>query len=130
MNLAAVPFTSHCALLKIGGGARFYPVLTKNPVTVRDSKTNNAAGVEMSRNAVPGSTTDGSTANPSPQVAPTGYRVAIVPGALEVSARLATADELRNLVKVLSASIAILADDQDDCDAVSLTKRIAQTSAA
>ncbi len=62
--------------------------------------------------------------------APTGYRVAIVPGALEVSARLATAEELRNLVKVLSASIAILADEsRDDCDAVSLTKRLAQTSA-
>jgi hypothetical protein len=47
-----------------------------------------------------------------------------------VSARLTTADELRNLVKVLSASIAILADAQDDCDAASLAKRLAQNSAA
>ena len=74
----------------------------------------------MSRNAIPGTST----------ATPTGYRVAIVPGALEVSARLATADELRDLVKVLSASITILADAQDDCDAASLTKRLAQTSAA
>jgi hypothetical protein len=84
----------------------------------------------MSQNATPGSTIDGSTPNVPPTVAPTGYRVAIVPGALEVSARLATADELRNLVRVLSASIAILADAQDDCDPVSLPKRLAETSAA
>jgi hypothetical protein len=85
----------------------------------------------MSRNAIPGSTTDGSAANVAPTAAPTGYRVAIVPGALEVSARLTTADELRNLVRVLSASIAILADTQDDgSDAGSLTKRLAQASAA
>lgn len=79
----------------------------------------------MSRNAIPGSTADGST-----QVAPTGYRVAIVPGALEVSARLATADELRNLVRVLSASITILADAQEDHDPSNLSKRLAKTNAA
>jgi hypothetical protein len=63
--------------------------------------------------------------------AATGYRVSIVPGALEVSARLATAEELRNLVKVLRASIAILSDDPaDDPEAVTLTKRLAQAGAA
>jgi hypothetical protein len=76
----------------------------------------------MSQNTLPGSTTTSPAA--------TGYRVAIVPGALEVSARLATADELRNLVKVLNASIAILADTEDDGDTASLTKRLAKTSAA
>jgi hypothetical protein len=34
----------------------------------------------------------------------TGYRIALVPGALEVSARLASNDELDILVKVLEAN--------------------------
>jgi hypothetical protein len=97
---------------------------------VGEGKTSNVTGAEMIRNAVTGSTTDGSTVSNTPAVASTGYRVAIVPGALEVSARLATADELRNLVRVLSASIAILADAEDEPDPASLTKRLAQTNAA
>jgi hypothetical protein len=97
---------------------------------VGEGKTSNVTGAEMSRNAIPGNTTDGPTVSVTPAVAATGYRVAIVPGALEVSARLATADELRNLVRVLSASIAILADADDECDPASLTKRLAQTNAA
>ena len=97
---------------------------------VGEGKTSNVTGAEMSRNAVTGSTTDGSTVSGTPAVTSTGYRVAIVPGALEVSARLATADELRNLVRVLSASIAILADAEDEPDPASLTKRLAQTNAA
>ncbi|HXG78438.1 MAG TPA: hypothetical protein VNJ31_03735 [Methyloceanibacter sp.] len=36
--------------------------------------------------------------------AQTGYRIALVPGALEVSARLASNDELDILVKVLEAN--------------------------
>jgi hypothetical protein len=87
----------------------------------------------MSRNtmAATGSTTERSSANGVPTPAPTGYRVSIVPGALEVSARLGTAQELRNLVKVLNASIAILADEsQDNSEAVSLTKRLSQATAA
>jgi hypothetical protein len=36
--------------------------------------------------------------------ASSGYRVALVPGALEVSARLASNDELDILVKVLEAN--------------------------
>jgi hypothetical protein len=39
---------------------------------------------------------------------PTGYRVYLVPGGLEISARLGTAEELRNLVKLLRAGIVIL----------------------
>jgi hypothetical protein len=42
--------------------------------------------------------------------APTGYRVSVVPGALEVSARLVTPEEARNLVKVLRAGITALED--------------------
>jgi len=36
-------------------------------------------------------------------VPPTGYRVSILQSALEVSARLATAEELQNLIKVLQS---------------------------
>ena len=65
-----------------------------------------------------------------PSATPTGYRVSLVPGALEVSARLGTAEELRNLVKVLRASIVILDDaTEGDTDSpVSLTKRVAEVS--
>jgi hypothetical protein len=49
---------------------------------------------------------------------PTGYRVCIVPGALEVSARLDDPEEIRNLVKVLRAGIVVLEDTADgDMDA-------------
>jgi hypothetical protein len=40
----------------------------------------------------------------SAATANSGYRVALVPGALEVSARLASNDELDILVKVLEAN--------------------------
>ena len=43
-------------------------------------------------------------ANGSGATANTGYRIALVPGALEVSARLASNDELDILVKVLEAN--------------------------
>jgi hypothetical protein len=39
---------------------------------------------------------------------PTGYRVAVVPGAIEVSARLCTPDDVRNLMRVPRAGYAIL----------------------
>jgi hypothetical protein len=74
----------------------------------------------------------GNTANESPNVigtqatAPTGYRVSILPGALEVSARLASAEELRNLVKVLQANTAIWADSAGDEPPLSLSKRLAK----
>jgi len=43
----------------------------------------------------------------APAAAPTGYRVSISTTALEISARLATPDELNNLVKILQANAAI-----------------------
>jgi hypothetical protein len=42
-----------------------------------------------------------------------GYRVALVPGALEVSARLASNDELDILVKVLEANKGSLGKSPD-----------------
>jgi hypothetical protein len=70
---------------------------------------------------------------PSPPTAaavPTGYRVAVVPGALEISARLGTPEEVRNLMKVLRAGILILEDttEGDMDEPLSLTNRIAVTS--
>jgi hypothetical protein len=44
------------------------------------------------------------------RVLPTGYRVSL----LEVGARLGTPEEVRNLVKILRAAIAILEDTAED----------------
>ena len=45
---------------------------------------------------------------PQPSAAnPTGYRISIFPAAVEISARLASAEELQMLVKVLQANAAI-----------------------
>ena len=41
-------------------------------------------------------------------VAPTGYRVSISHGALEISARLAKPDELQFLIKILQAQATIM----------------------
>jgi hypothetical protein len=46
-------------------------------------------------------------------LAQTGYRVSLVPGALEVSARLASNDELDILVKVLEANKGILSNSSE-----------------
>ena len=58
---------------------------------------------------------------------PTGYRVAVVPGAIEVSARLSTPEDVRNLMKVLRAGYSILEDtaDGDMDEPLNLTKRVA-----
>jgi len=50
-----------------------------------------------------------------------------VPGALEISARLGTPEEVRNLMKVLRAGILILEDtaEGDMDEPLSLTKRMA-----
>jgi hypothetical protein len=53
---------------------------------------------------------------PTASAMPTGYRVGVVPGAIEVSARLGTAAEVRELIKVLRAGILIFADDGDTDD--------------
>ena len=53
-----------------------------------------------------------SETEPSAQTASamsTGYRVGVVPGAIEVSARLSTAQEVRQLIKVLRAGILVFA---------------------
>ena len=47
---------------------------------------------------------------PTEQSVPTGYRVNLLPGALEICARLGTPEEVRNLIKVLRAGILILQD--------------------
>jgi hypothetical protein len=47
---------------------------------------------------------DSTPAATAAATASSGYRVALVPGALEVSARLASNDELDILVKVLEAN--------------------------
>jgi hypothetical protein len=67
---------------------------------------------------------------PTAAAVPTGYRVAVVPGALEISARLGTPEEIRNLMKVLRAGILILEDttEGDMDEPLSLTNRIAVTS--
>jgi hypothetical protein len=49
-------------------------------------------------------------ASPYGLALPTGYRVAVVPGAIEVSARLVEPNEVRNLMKVLRAGCTILED--------------------
>ena len=63
---------------------------------------------------------------------PTGYRVAVVPGAIEVSARLCTPEDVRNLMKVLRAGYAILEDTTDgDMDRpLTLTRPVAKVSVA
>jgi hypothetical protein len=63
---------------------------------------------------------------------PTGYRVAVVPGALEISARLVNPEEIRNLMKVLRAGITILEDTTDgDMDKpLTLSNRVAAVGGA
>jgi hypothetical protein len=65
-------------------------------------------------------------ATPTVTAAPTGYRVSVVPGALEVSARLVNPEEARNLMKALRAGIAALEDttEGDMDEPLRLTKRV------
>ena len=60
----------------------------------------------------------------------TGYRVGIVPGAMEVSARLGTPQEVRELIKVLRAGILIFATDGDVDIPESFTHRVGAIRAA
>ena len=85
----------------------------------------------MSTNIASAKSTGTESSTPMAAV-PTGYRVAVVPGALEISARLGTPEEVRNLVKVLRAAIALLVDiAEDDVEKpLSLTKRVAAINAA
>jgi hypothetical protein len=70
---------------------------------------------------------------PSAQTAsamPTGYRVGVVPGAIEVSARLSTPQEVRQLIKVLRAGILVFATDADADIPKNVTHRVAAIKAA
>jgi hypothetical protein len=69
--------------------------------------------------------------SPTASGVPTGYRVAVVPGALEVSARLGTPEEVRNLMKVLRAGIVILEDttEGDMDEPINLTPSAMRRSA-
>jgi hypothetical protein len=87
------------------------------------SKAISIAGDEMSASSNP------SEAPNVQATAPTGYLVSIVPGAIEVSARLATADELRGLVQALTVSMAIL-PGPPQADIESLSKRLTKANAA
>ena len=62
----------------------------------------------------------------------TGYRVAVVPGAIEVTARVVEPDELRNLIKVLRVGCTILEDTtEEDMDKpLTLTTTAPRVSAA
>jgi hypothetical protein len=67
---------------------------------------------------------------PTASAMPTGYRVGVVPGAIEVSARLGTEAEVRELMKVLRASILIFATDADVDIPGNLSHRVAAIKAA
>jgi len=80
----------------------------------------------MSTNTASAKST-GTESSPMAAVVPTGYRVAVVPGALEISARLGTPEEVRNLMKVLRAGILILEEtaEGDMDEPLSFTRRVA-----
>ena len=63
---------------------------------------------------------------------PTGYRVTVVPGAIEVTARLVEPNEVRNLMKVLQAGCIILEETTDgNLDKpLNLTRPLPRVSAA
>ncbi len=61
---------------------------------------------------------------------PTGYRVSVWPDAIEVSARLGAAGEVRELIKVLRAGILVFATDGDAEVPEALTHRVAAIRAA
>jgi len=62
----------------------------------------------MSGNTAPAPESTPASSNP-PAGPSTGFRISILPTALEISARLATAEELQSLVKILQANAAIWA---------------------
>jgi hypothetical protein len=86
-------------------------------------------GAEMSGNIASEKSNGTEPSTPMASAVPTGFRVCLVPGALEISARLATPEEVRSLMKVLRAGIVMLEDttEGDMDEPVRLTKRVAQT---
>ena len=67
---------------------------------------------------------------PTASAMPTGYRVGVVPGAIQVSARLGSAAEVRELIKVLRAGILIFANDGDADLQGNFAHRVAAIKAA
>jgi hypothetical protein len=89
-------------------------------------------GAEMSGNIASEKSNGTEPSTPMASAVPTGFRVCLVPGALEISARLATPEEVRSLMKVLRAGIVMLEDttEGDTDEPVRLTKRVAALNAA
>jgi hypothetical protein len=89
-------------------------------------------GAEMSGNIASEKSNGTEPSTPMASAVPTGFRVCLVPGALEISARLATPEEVRSLMKVLRAGIVMLEDttEGDMDEPVRLTKRVAALNAA
>ena len=67
---------------------------------------------------------------PTASATATGYRVSVVPGAIEVSARLGAAGEVRELIKILRVGILIFATDGDVDTSESFNHRVAAIKAA
>ena len=67
---------------------------------------------------------------PTALAIPTGYRVGVVPNAIEVSARLGTPQEVCQLIKVLRASLLLFEADGDVDIPKTLAPRIAAIRAA
>ena len=69
--------------------------------------------------------TNGTRPEPSPALA-TGYRLTLVPGGLEVSARLSSVEEINDMVRLLQAGTVFLETTTDgDMDApLNLSQRL------
>jgi hypothetical protein len=84
----------------------------------------------MSEDVAPATIKGIESSPPTALAMSTGYRVNVVPGAIEVSARLGTPEEVRELMKVLRAGILILATDGDVAIPESMAHRVAAIRAA
>jgi hypothetical protein len=67
----------------------------------------------MSEDVAPATSNGTEPSAPTASAMPTGYRVTVVPGVIEVSARLGSPEEVRHLMKVLRAGLLILTDTPD-----------------
>ena len=90
---------------RFGGGISL--LLTMMGQAWQMSAKRNSVSPEMSGNSMPAHESAPPPVTAPAAGPPTGYRISILPAALEVSARLGTADELQNLVKILQANAAI-----------------------
>jgi hypothetical protein len=86
-----------------GRGRRFAAQPKRHPFMMSHKPKSKGAHMSLE----PAETTS-TPPQPAPSaVQPTGYRISIFPAAVEISARLASAEELQMLVKVLQANAAI-----------------------